>query len=248
MGVDLWKHMLRPFNIWNTFSDLGRYIIHGLLIGTQVSWCILAGAYQRMSVLLAVGRLWRGHLTAKTQVKTSTKRVSFGQKWPNHGTRVEWEYKPSITWNYLCSDDFKKQAFSPFWCASSHLYSTTCYLGKPDGAARDVVWIARCNFKILGGNVSARAAAKPSPVKWFHLVPPEYYLTATEKENADDWNTFVYNLMIIIIYCTPITHGPHKFTQILVISAVNIDRGLTLLINKISYICEGQSWWWVRII
>ena len=69
MGVDLWKHMLRPFNIWNTFSDLGRYIMHGLLIGTQVSWCILAGAYQRMSILLAGGRLWRGHLTTKPKSK-----------------------------------------------------------------------------------------------------------------------------------------------------------------------------------
>ena len=43
---------------------------------------------------------------------------------------------------------------------------------------------------IIGGNASARATAKPSMIKWFHLVPPEYYLTATEMENSVDYNTF----------------------------------------------------------
>ena len=55
-------------------------------------------------------------LIIKTQVTISTKRASVGQKWPNHGTCVEWEYKSSISWTYLCSCDFKRQAFSPF-CA-----------------------------------------------------------------------------------------------------------------------------------
>ena len=83
-------------------------------------WCILTGAYQRTS-FLASGRFWRGHLIMKTQVKTSTKRVSIGQNWPNHGTRVEWEYKSSIWWTYLCSGDFERQAFSPF-CARVRIW------------------------------------------------------------------------------------------------------------------------------
>ena len=59
---NLWKHTRSPFNIQNTFSDMGRDIMertltlyhvikNGLLIDTQVPWCILAGAYQRTSVL-----------------------------------------------------------------------------------------------------------------------------------------------------------------------------------------------------
>ena len=101
---------------------------------TQAPWCILTGAYQRTS-FLASGRFWRGHLIMKTGVKTSTERVSVGQKWPNHGTRVEWEYKSSISWTYLCYGDSDMQAFSPFWCITSHLFSTSCCLRKPKNAA-----------------------------------------------------------------------------------------------------------------
>ena len=121
-----------------------------------------------VSPFLASGRFWRGHLIImETQVKTSIKRVSVGQKLPNHGTRVEWEYKSSISWTYLCSGVFKKQVFSPFWCVISHLLSTIYSFGKHDSAARDVIWIARGNSIIIGGNATARATAKPSTV---HLV------------------------------------------------------------------------------
>ena len=170
-------------------------------------------AYQHTS-FLASGWFWRGHLIVKTQLKTSTKRVYVGQKWPNHGTRVEWEYKSSISWTYMCSGDFKRQALSPFLCISSQLFSTNCCLGKPNNAARGVIWTAHGNSIIIGGNASARATAEPSTIKWFHLVPPEYYLTATERENSADQNMFFDILMIIIIWYTPITHGPHKCTQI----------------------------------
>ena len=34
----------------------------------------------------------------------------------NLGTSVDWEYKSSFSWTYLCSGDFKRQAFVPF-CA-----------------------------------------------------------------------------------------------------------------------------------
>ena len=53
-------------------------------------------------------------------------------------------------------------------------------------AARDVIWTARGNSLIVGGNTSLRATAKPSMIKWFHLVLPEYCLTATEMENSVD--------------------------------------------------------------
>ena len=167
----------------------------------------------------------------KTQVKTSMKRVSVGQKWPNHGV---WEYKSSIS-----SGDFKKQAFSPFWCMSSHLFSTTCYLGKPNSAAHDVIWIGRENSIIIRGNASARATAKPCMIKWFHLGSPEYYLTATEMENSADLNAFFDILIIIIIYYTP-----HQMHSDLLISGVKtLGRVITLLINTFSCICEGLSWW-----
>ena len=125
--------------------------------------------------------IWSWKLKSKHR-----RNVSVGQKWLNHDTRVEWEYKSSISWTYLSSGDFKRQTFSPFWCMSSHLFSMTCCLGKPNNAAHDVIWTARGNSLIIGGNASARTTAKPSTIKWFHLVPPEYYLTATERENSAD--------------------------------------------------------------
>ena len=157
---------------------------------THVPWCILTGAYQRMS-FLASDRFWRGHLIMKTQVKISTKRVSVGQKGPNHGTCMEWEYKSSISWTYLCSGDFKGQAVSPF-CAWVHIFfqRLAAWVDPIFSAARDVIWTAHGNSIIIGGNVSARATAKQSMIKWFHLVPPEYYLTATEMENPADENKF----------------------------------------------------------
>ena len=133
---------------------------------TPVPWCILTCAYQRTS-FLASDRFWRGHLIMKTQVKTSTTRVSVGQKWPNHDTSVEWKYTSSISWTNLCSGDFKRPAFSPFWCMSSHLFSTSCCSGKPSIAARDVIWIVRGNSIFIGRNASARVTAKPSTIRWF---------------------------------------------------------------------------------
>ena len=70
-------------------------------------------------------------------------------------------------------------------CMGSHLFSTTCWLDQ-SSAARDVIWTASGNSIIIGGTASASATAKPSTMKWFHLVPPEYYLTATEMENSAD--------------------------------------------------------------
>ena len=150
----------------------------------RVPWCILRGTYQRAS-FLASGRLWRGHLIMKTQVKTSTKCVSVGQKWPNHGTRVELEYKSSISWTYLCSGDFKRQAFSPF-CARVRIcfQRLAARVSPMFSSAHDVIWTARGNS--IGGNASTRATAKPSTIEWFHLVKPEFYLTATEMENSVD--------------------------------------------------------------
>ena len=126
------------------------------------------------------------HLILKTQVKTSTKRVSVGQKWwPNHGTRVEWEYKSSISCTHLCSGDFKRQAFSAF-CARVRIcfQRLAAWVSPMFSAASGVIRTARGNF--IGGNESARAKAKPSTMKWLHVVPPEYYLTATLMENWAD--------------------------------------------------------------
>ena len=158
------------------------YSKQSLLIGTHIPWCTLTGA----SVLFASGPIWRGHRIMETQVKTSTKYVSVGQRWLNHGIRVEWEYKSSIPFTYLCSRWFKKHELSPFWYVSSHLFSTTCCLGKPNSAVRDVIRNARGNSQSIRGNASARATAKPSTIKWSHRVPPEYYLTATEMGNSAD--------------------------------------------------------------
>ena len=108
------KHILSPFSIWNTFSDMDRYIMeltltlyHVFKAWFDVFWQARISVHQ---FFLASGRSWRSHLIMKTQVKTSRKRVSVGQKWPKDGTRVEWEY--SISWTCLCSGDFKKLAFS----------------------------------------------------------------------------------------------------------------------------------------
>ena len=88
-----------------------------------------------------------------------TKRVS-GQRWPNHGTRVEWEYKSSISWTYLCSGGFKRQAFFPF-CARVRIcfQRLAAWVSPMFSAARDVIWTERGNSTIIGGNASARATA-----------------------------------------------------------------------------------------
>ena len=150
-----------------------------------VSMMYLTGAYQRM-YFLASGRFWRGQLIMK-KVKTSTKRVSVGQKWPNHGTRVEWDHKSIISRTYMFLGDFKRQAFSPF-CALVRIYCQrlAAWVSPMFCAALDVIWIAHGNSIIIGGNASAGATAKPSTIRWVHLVPPEYYLTATEMENSVD--------------------------------------------------------------
>ena len=152
---------------------MGHYIMELTLYHVFKAWfadmytCPMMYFDRHVSAYVLFGRFWRGHLIMKTQVKTSTKLVSVGQKWPNHCTHVEWEYKSSISWTYLCSCDFKRQAFSPCWCMGSHLFSTICCLGKPNSSAHDVIWIAHGNSIIIGGNASSRATAKPSTVIWF---------------------------------------------------------------------------------
>ena len=127
MGIDLWKHILSPLNMWNTFRDMRSYIMElkltlyhvfkaWFMMGTQVSWCIWQARISIRQFVLASGRFWRGHLVMKTQAKTSTKLVSVGQKWPHHRTRVEWEYKSRISCTFLCSCYFKKKGFSLFLC------------------------------------------------------------------------------------------------------------------------------------
>ena len=95
-----------------------------------------AGTSVCLSALSSV-RFWRSHLIMITQVNTSTKRVSVGQKWSNHGTCVEWEYESSTLLTYLCSCDFKRQAISPCWCVFTSVFNDLL-LGKHESAAREV--------------------------------------------------------------------------------------------------------------
>ena len=97
------------------------------------------------------------------------------------GTRVEWEYKSSISLTYECSGDFKMQALSPFWCMYSLRFSRTLCLENRDNAARDVILIPHGNSIIIWWNVSARA--KPSTVRWLSRLPSKYYLKASVDEN-----------------------------------------------------------------
>ena len=157
---------------------------------TQVPWCILKDAYQRTS-FLASGRFCRGHLIPSLNIDAT---CPVGQKWPNPGAHVEWEYKSSISWFYLCSGDCKRHAFSPFCaCVRICFQRLAAWVSPMFSAARDIIWAARGNSTIIGRNAPARATAKQSTIKWFHLVLPEYYLTAMEMENL---------------------HGLHKCTQI----------------------------------
>ena len=45
MGIDLWKHILRPLNIWNTFSDMGRNIMELALTLYHVLKALFADRY-----------------------------------------------------------------------------------------------------------------------------------------------------------------------------------------------------------
>ena len=238
MGIyenTFWTHLTFETHsvIWavtSWSSHCTMYSKYGLLVyrGSMVYFDGRVSAY----VFFASGRLWRGHLIDKTQVTTSTKRVPVGQKWLNHGTHVEWEYKSSISWTYLCSGDFKRQAFSPL-CAWVRIWVSPVQRC----AWRHLNWTG--NSIIIGGNASARATTKPCMIKWFHLVPPEYYLATTLFRYFDD-NHYIKH-----------THHvwPSQMHSNVLISGVRtlaIARILTLLINKLSCICEGQSWW-VRI-
>ena len=173
----------------------------------------------------ASGRFWRGYLIMKTQVKTC------------------------ISWTYLCSGDFKRQSISPFCARVCRCFQRlAAWVSQMFSAARDVIWTARGISIIIEGNAPARATAKPSMIKWFHLVPPEYFC---KRRIWKIWpikirffRYFDDNHYIIHTY-----HAwPSQMHSNLWISGVKtlaIARVLRL-INKFSCICEGQSWW-VRI-
>ena len=111
----LWKHILSLFDIFEHIKWYGP-LHHGAhFVSCIETWfpdvhrSHDAFWQARISVrpFLASGRFWHGNLIMKTQVKTSREHVSVRQKWLNHGTRMEWEYKSSISWTSLCSGDFR---------------------------------------------------------------------------------------------------------------------------------------------
>ena len=110
--------------------------------------------------------------------------------------------------------------------------------------------MSRGNFLFVVMSVSPRGTTQPSTAKWFLHLPTDYNLTATVMDNSVDHNMgsqcFGDNHYII--------HTNHPWpwqmqSRLLIggVKTLAIIRVLTLLINKLSCICEGRSWW-VRIL
>ena len=122
MKHTFWAHL-------NTFSDMGHYIMELTLYHVFKVWFadvhrfhgVFWQGHISVHPFLAQDRFWCGHLIMKTQLKTSTECVPVGQKWSNHRSHLEWDYISSISWTYVCSGDFQRQAFSLF-CAWVHIY------------------------------------------------------------------------------------------------------------------------------
>ena len=151
---------------------------------TQVPLCILTGACQRTS-FLASGRFW-GIWSWKPKSK-HRRNVSLSGK-SGQTTPPTWSENINLASRELiCAQVILKGRHSLRLCMSSHLFSTTWCLGKPRRHLRVTSFELHVGIPlIIGANASASATAKPSPIELFHLVPPEYYLTAMEMENSAD--------------------------------------------------------------
>ena len=110
-------------------------------------------------------------------------------------------------------------------------------------------WTSSChgNSTIVRGSVSAGATAKLSMAIWFHRLPPEYYLTATEMRLIKiPFLIFWWKHYMIYAHHTW-SSQMHDNLLISCVKLLNIARVLTRLINKFSCIRDGQTWW-VRVI
>ena len=116
MGIDLWKHILSPLNIWNTSSDMGHNIMELTLTLYHVFKTLFADRYTGPIMYFD----WRvsAYVSPFSQVVNFDAAISLWNLKSKHRrnvsllgkrgqTRVEWEYKSSISWTYLCSGDFK---------------------------------------------------------------------------------------------------------------------------------------------
>ena len=215
--------------------------VHGHL------WCILTSGC-RASALQSVvtsGRFWLPSGHGNTSHIIDETWLWMQKWWSNQGTRVDLQYKSSISLTYLCQCDVQNVCVAPIWCICLRTLLIEL-LGRAwqRSNLRYVnwtSWIAHENSIIIGGSVSAEAIPKPSTVEWFCRLPSQYHMTATKMAN-----TFLLIFQRWLLYNE---HQSHP-TLINVLKFVDYWRHniryrscLTLLINRVSCICEGQSWW-----
>ena len=146
-------------------------------------------------------------LIMKTRVKTSTKRISVRQKWPNHGS--PWSENINLASRELISAHvmLKGRHSLRFGAWVQRLAAWV----SPIALRVTSFEFAHENSINIGGNASAGATVKPSTVKWFHLVPVRVLFDSDGNGKFGRLKyVFFDTLMKIIILYTPITHGPHR--------------------------------------
>ena len=161
----LWSsHHNRVFKVW--FVEVHRS-----------PRCILTGVCHINKTSVPFGE-WSILTTIRSwKVITTTKHVFVGKH--DQTTAPAWghECKSSSSLTYQCSHDAKKS------CVPSvllHVLLNELLLGKARWRFSRHHLNARGNSVIIRGSVSVEVTAKPSTVKWFCWLPPEYYLTTTE--------------------------------------------------------------------
>ena len=128
-------------------------------------------------------------------------------------------------------------------CTSSHLFSTTCCLGKPN--------VQRCPWRHLNCTWefhNHRRECVPygnSQTKHDQIVPSRSARVLFDSDGNGNFGRlkFVFRHFDDNNYIIHIHHAwlSQMYSNLLI-------SGLkTLLINRLSWICEGQSWW-VRIM
>ena len=167
--------------------------------------------------------------------KTSTRRVFVGQKFQTTAPARS-ENINLVSRELICAQVILKGRHSLRFVHEFASVFNDLLLGKPKSAARGVIWTARGNSIIIGANASARATAKPSTIKWFY-----------QRRKWKIWPIKIRSLRYFgdNHYLIHTHHAwPSQMHSNLLISGIKtlaIARVLTLLINKFSCICEGQS-------
>ena len=171
-----------------------------------------------------------------TQVVTSTKGTSVGKK--AEFLASAWVQRINLASGlhiYLRPRDVQKAVFCPYWCVFS--------------------WHASEKFRPIRESPALRVTSQWEShncqtewVRWGKKQPFVFFSLATRATDRlkDDFLTFLWQSFYHDITSHRLTSQKHPNLFIRAIKTFAFACVLTMLIQKIPCICEGQSWW-VRI-